>query len=331
MYESATPPALSHSPSLTKVKADCQDLPGAKQNLFISAWIVWLFLLFKHLSPFCTENSVFWKSQNVPVWKWQGKSSLFFIFYFYFLAKIISKSWPRRFYPPWICVIPWTCYKQRKPLPAKEHVFREPPPNIPLIAALLPSGCFYVFTLLMKPHLALSSLYPSSTPDSPLLGTCSAVTISLTKNGGLIYYFANCHDCCFLSASPEWTPPLKFGLLHWPSAATSSPSSLLPRTLSAWRVLQLAFLSHGCIFLWAEWASSSAPRAEVHLQHRQHRTQDHFRTHLWAGVIFQCERKRTALSLLMLLFFSSIWLCTNNMLFHSSQYLFIPPLPITFF
>lgn len=116
VYESATPPALSHSPSLTKVKADCQDLPGAKQNLFISAWIVWLFLLFKHLSPFCTENCVFWKSQNVPVWKWQGKSSLFFIFYFYFLAKIISKSWPRRFYPPWICVIPWACYKQRESL-----------------------------------------------------------------------------------------------------------------------------------------------------------------------------------------------------------------------
>lgn len=45
----------------------------------------------------------------------------------------------------------------REPLPAKGHVFREPPPNIPLSAALLPSGCFNVFTLLMKPHLALFS------------------------------------------------------------------------------------------------------------------------------------------------------------------------------
>lgn len=107
-YESAPPPALSHSPSLAKVKADCQHLPGAKQNLLISAWIVWWFLLFEHLSPFWIENSVFETVKMFPFENGRVKAlSLFFFIYFYFLAKIIYKSWPRRFYPPCICVIPW--------------------------------------------------------------------------------------------------------------------------------------------------------------------------------------------------------------------------------
>lgn len=67
----------------------------------------------------------------------------------------------------------------------------------------------FKYLLCSRNHIKpCSPLSPSLPPDSPLPGMCSDVTASLTKKKqpeGSFFYFSNCCDCCFLSASPKQT------------------------------------------------------------------------------------------------------------------------------
>lgn len=201
--------------------------------------------------------------------------------FFKFLAKIIFKSWPRKFHFPWIYAIPWVCSEQILSL-LRWSVFGE---HLPISHSLQPSCQVPAFKYLLCSQNLIkpcSPLSPSLPPDSPLPGMCSDVTASLTKKiteGLFFFYFFYCCDCCFLSASPKQTLPLKFGLLHYPAAATGSPPALLPGP-SARRD---GFCEPLCPL-----------RLSPTYRHCQHRAGDHFKTHLWFLQCSKCVKKRVA-------------------------------------
>lgn len=113
--------------------------------------------------PLQTSKSILkWKQcfETVKMFQFENNRMKKLSFFFFFFK--ILFFWPKSFAkvdPEGFIFLESVRFHEfvlsREPLPAKGHAFREPPPNIPLIAALLPSGCFYVFTLLMKPHRAL--------------------------------------------------------------------------------------------------------------------------------------------------------------------------------
>ena len=71
------------------------------------------------------------------------------------------------------------------PLPAKGECVWRTPPHIPLIAALLPSACFQVLTLLMESHQALFSplsITPTTQPIARRVLSCDHSFSHTQKN-----------------------------------------------------------------------------------------------------------------------------------------------------